>query len=163
DRPRNLERFGHRRKLEGQSIACGLVAEGSFLRRRLRGQDLLLRLEEVFRPARAGERPFVFGAQYEFFAGVTYVEGNARLLVPAGVFAFQKMAEEAALQRVAVTAVEMGEMRVTVHLEPFLLGAGLLPAFEIAAGVQADATPVSGRKQRGLDLCRIGGMGCIII
>ena len=60
------------------------------------------------------------------------VDGHARLLVPASVFVFKEMAEEPLLQPFAVAAVEMGEVRVAMHLEPFLFGAGGEPALEIA-------------------------------
>ena len=57
----------------------------------------------------------------------------------------------------AVCAVEMREMRVAVHLQPFLFGAGGEPPLEIAARVQADAAPIGGRQHRRLDILELGG------
>ena len=91
------------------------------------------------------------------------VERHARLLVPAGVLAFEEMAEEALLQRVAVIAVEMREVGVAMHFQPFLLGAGAQIAFEIAARMQSHAAPIAGREQRRLDLRKIGGARGVII
>ena len=111
-----------------------------------------VRLQKIFGPARARERPFVLGAQHEPLAGMADVERHARLLLPAGVLALEEVSEEAPLQRLAVAAVEMREVGVAVHLQPFLPRAGAQPAFEIAARVQAHAAPVGGRQQRRLDL-----------
>ncbi len=49
------------------------------------------------------------------------VERDARLPVPPGVFALEKVTEEFLLQRLAVAAVEMREVRVAVNFQPFLL------------------------------------------
>src|ERR1035437_7273712 len=67
------------------------------------------------------------------------------------------MAEETLLQGLTVIAVEMREVGIAVHLQPFLLGAGGEPAFEISARVQAHAAPIGGRQQGCLDLGEIGG------
>ena len=61
---------------------------------------------------------------------------HRRLAVPAGVLAFEEMAEEALLQREAVVGVEMRPMGVAMRLEPFLRRCRAHEAFEIAARVQ---------------------------
>src|SRR5262245_25886172 len=94
---------------------------------------------------------------------MTDVERHARLLVPAGIFTLQKVPEEFLLQRLAVTAVEMGEVRVAVHLEPFLLRTGPQPAFEIAARVQAHAAPVAGGQQGGFDILEFSNALLVIL
>src|SRR6185437_15436599 len=83
--------------------------------------------------------------------------------VPAGILALEEMAEEALLQRLAIRAVEMREVRVAVHLQPFLLRAGREIALEIAARVQAHAAPVAGRQKRRLDLREIGNARGVIV
>src|SRR5262245_41405500 len=83
---------------------------------------------------------------------MTDVERHARLLVPAGILALQEVAKKFLLQRLAVAAVEMREVSIAMHLEPFLFRAGTEPAFEIAAGVQAHAAPVPGGEQGCLDI-----------
>ena len=51
------------------------------------------------------------------------------------------------LQRFAVAAVEMREVGVTVHLQPFLPGAGAHIAFKISAWVEGRAAPLACRQQ----------------
>src|SRR5262245_24807107 len=82
---------------------------------------------------------------------MTNIERHAWLLLPAGVFALEEMTEEALLQLLAVVTVEMREVGVAVHLQPFLFGAGAEPAFKIAARVQTHAAPIRRRQQRRLD------------
>src|SRR5437867_10389080 len=112
-------------------------------------------MEKKPRPLRARDRPLVLGAQGEALAGAADVQRHSWLLRPAGVFAFEKMAKKPFLQPDAVVAVEMGEVRIAVHLEPLLLRAGAQEAFEVAARVQALATPVRRREQRRLDLLEL--------
>src|SRR5262249_21984382 len=64
----------------------------------------------------------------------------------------EEMAEEALLQLFAIAAVEVGEVGVAMHFQPFLRGAGAQVAFEIPAGVQALAAPIGGGQQRNLDI-----------
>src|SRR5262249_20109400 len=116
-------------------VAGRLIAQGRLDAWFIDGKPAAIRLQEVPCPMRTRERPFALGAQQEFFTGVTDVERHARPLLPAGVFALEEMAEEALLQLLAVAAVEMREVGVAVHLQPFLLGAGAQPAFKIAARV----------------------------
>ena len=73
------------------------------------------------------------------------------------------MAEEALLQAGAVVRVEVREVRVAVHLEPFLLGAGGQIAFEIAARMQSLAAPIRRREQRHLDLLEFGHARPVIV
>src|SRR6185369_12183336 len=88
------------------------------------------------------------GPQHELLAGMADIERHRRLLLPAGTLALEKVAEEPLLQRLAIVAVEMREVGIAVHLQPFLPGAGASPAFEIAAGMQTHAAPVPCRQQR---------------
>ena len=83
---------------------------------------------------------------------MTNVERDPWLFVPAGVLTLEKMPEESLLQRFAVAAIEMREVGVTVHLQPFLPGAGAHIAFKISAWVQAHAAPIARRQQGSLDL-----------
>src|SRR6516164_5421479 len=72
---------------------------------------------------------------------------TARLLLPAGIFTFEEVTEKPLLQRFAVCAVEMREVRMAMHLYPLLRGASSQVPFEIAACVQSHAAPVGGRQQ----------------
>src|SRR4029078_12024208 len=90
--------------------------------------------------------------QHELLAGMADIERHRRLLLPAGALALEEVAEEPHLQRLAVAAVALREVRIAVPLQPFLPGAGAPPAFEIAAGMQTHAAPVPCRQQRRRDL-----------
>src|SRR6186997_2373395 len=120
-------------------------------------------MQEIFCPLRARERPFVLRPQDEFLARMTDVERHARLLVPAGILTFQEVAKEFFLQSLAVAAVEVREVRVAMHFEPFLLRAGTQPALEIAARVQAHAAPVAGGQQRRLDILEFRDALAVVI
>src|SRR6185295_17025715 len=128
-----------------------------------RTQGFSVRLQEIFRPLRARERPFVLGAQHEFLAGMADIERHARLLVPARVLALEEVSEKPFLQRLAIGAVEMREVRVAVHFEPFLFRAGAQPTFEIAARVQAHAAPVPGGEQGGLDILEFRDAPAVVV
>src|SRR5262249_2364162 len=127
------------------AVAGRLVTQHRVAGRRIGAERQLMRRKEVFGPLRACERPFALRPQYELFAGMADVERHARLPLPAAVLAFEKMADESLLQRLPVAAVEMSEVSVAVHLEPFLLRVGAQPAFEIAAWMQTHAAPIRRR------------------
>src|SRR6186713_876773 len=91
------------------------------------------------------------------------VQRHARLLVPAGALALEEVPEELFLQRLAIVAVEMREVRVAVHFEPFLFRAGAQPTFEIAARVQAHAAPVPGGEQGGLDILEFRDAPAVVV
>ena len=149
---------------EGQAVAGRVVVQGCRRAGRLRRQrQARPAADNIWSIACARAAIRSRRAARTFRRGWRMLSDTARLLVPAGIFALEKMAEEALLQRLAVIAVEMREVRVAVHLEPFLLGAGAQIAFEIAAGVQPHAAPIGGRKQRRVDLREIGGARCVII
>ena len=80
------------------------------------------------------------------------VEQHLRPLLPAVVDALEETVEELPLQVLAVLRIEQREVRVAVHLQPFLLRAGAQEALEIAARMQPHAAPVGGREQRRLDV-----------
>src|SRR5450756_3036828 len=126
DRSSDLEAFGQRWRAEGETVTHRLIAQ----RRRGRGcveaKALSIGPQEIFRPFRARQRPLVFVAQHKLFVRMPDVERHARLLAPAGVLALEEMAEETLLQGLAVITVEMREVGIAVHLQPFLLGACLL-------------------------------------
>ena len=75
---------------------------------------------------------------------MTNVQRDARLSLPAGIVTFEEVTEKALLQGFAVFAVEMGEVGVAMHFEPFLQRARSEVAFEIAARVQSHAAPIGG-------------------
>src|SRR6266849_55299 len=109
-------------------------------------------IEEKFRPLRARERPLELGAGHELFAGMADVKQHLRLLLPPVIESLQETVVEFLLQLLSVLGVEQGEVRIAVHLEPFLLRAGAQEAFEIAARMQPHAAPVGGGEQRRLDV-----------
>src|ERR671915_432681 len=100
-------------------------------------------MQKILGPLRARERPLVLGAQLELLTRPADVERDLRLLVPAGVLAFEEMAEEALLELLAIVAVEVGEVGVSVHFEPLLFRARAQVTLEVAARVQALPAPVS--------------------
>src|SRR6185503_9265249 len=143
DRSGDLEALAKRGRTEGKAVAPRIVAHRRRSGRRL-GVEPAAGRKKIFGPACAGERPFVFGAQYELLARMADVERHPRLLIPAGVLALEEMAEEAFLQLLAVTAVEVREMCVAMRFQPFLRRAGAHKALEITARVQPHAAPVGG-------------------
>src|SRR5262249_41872451 len=146
----DLHLLAQRRRGERQSVAKRVVAALRRIRTSYGFQPAIgLQIERC--PLRACERPFVLGAQREALARAADVERDARLPVPAGIPALQKMAEEALLQSHAVVAIEMREVRVAVHFQPLLLRAGGEEAFVVAARMEALPAPVRGTEQRRLD------------
>src|SRR5207245_3472102 len=77
--------------------------------------------------------------------------------------ALQEAAEEPLLQTHAVVAVEMREVRIAVHFEPLLLGAGGEEAFVVAARMQALPAPVGGGEQRRLDPPEVDHAAAVVI
>src|SRR5262249_25337440 len=110
-----------------------------------RRQPQSVRLQEIFGPLRAQEWPFIFAAQHEPLIGMTHIQRDARLALPAGIFTFEEVAKKTFLQGFAIFAVEMSKMGVAMHFEPFLFGACSPVAFEIAARVQSHAAPIGSR------------------
>src|SRR5258708_8529065 len=83
---------------------------------------------------------------------MAHLELHAWLLVPTGVLALEEMAEEALLQLHAVIGVELGPVLDAMRFEPFLRRRRAPEALEIAAGMQALATPIGGGEQGRGDL-----------
>ncbi len=162
-RPGDFHGLRQRRREEGDAVARRLIGERGFALRRLRAQAAIRRMQEKFRPLRARERPFVLGARHEFLARMADVEQHLRLLVPAGVLALEEMREEAALQVLPVFGVEQGEVRIAVHLQPFLFRAGAQIALEIAARMQPHAAPVRRRQQRRFDILEFRQARLVIV
>ena len=52
----------HRRRAKGQAVFLGVITQRHRSRRRLRRQTQSVRVQKVFAPSRAQERPFVFAA-----------------------------------------------------------------------------------------------------
>src|SRR5439155_18152521 len=100
-------------------------------------------------------------AQRELLAGPADIERHLRLPLPAGALALEEMSEKPLLQAGAIARIEVREVRIAVHLQPFLPGAGSEPAFEIAARVQPLAAPVRRRQDRHVDLAEIGDAGAV--
>jgi hypothetical protein len=73
------------------------------------------------------------------------VELHPRLLVPAVLLAFEKIAEESLLQVDAIVRVVVRPVLDPVHLEPLLLRCRPEEALEIAARVQRLPAPVGSR------------------
>jgi hypothetical protein len=118
----DLEAVFERRRAESQTVAGCVIAQACGARRVLRLQPQSIRLQEISGPPCARERPFVFSAHHEFLTRVTNVQRYAGLLHPAGILAFEEIAEEFFLQRLAILAVEVREVCVAVHFEPLLSG-----------------------------------------
>src|SRR5438094_687050 len=72
------------------------------------------------RPCLALDRPVVLLPLRECLARMADLQLNARLRVPAGVFALEEVPEETLLQAQAVVGVEMRPMGVAMHLQPLL-------------------------------------------
>src|SRR6185312_16696720 len=102
-------------------------------------------------PVGARQRPFALVALDEA-VDMAQLELHTRLLVPAGVLAFEEMAEEALLQAHAVIGIELGPMLDAMRLEPFLRRCGAHEALEIAARMEALAAPIGGGEKRRGDL-----------
>src|SRR5262245_25037196 len=151
DRAGDLHLGGHGRGEEGETVAGRGVGERGGLRGGLAHEGTFRRRQIEARPLRAREWPFVLRPQGKLLAGAAEVQRYPRLAVPAGVLALEKVPEEAALQVRAVARIEMREMRVAVHLEPFLLGACCQITFEIAARMQPLAAPVRCRQDWHVD------------
>src|SRR4051795_4031958 len=107
-------------------------------------------------PPRARERPLVLGALDELLARVADLQQHARVALPAGLLALQVMAEELLLHGHAVAGIEVRPVRVAVHLEPLVLGAGIEVSLDVAARVQALAAPVAVGEHRNVDLRPVG-------
>ena len=73
------------------------------------------------------------------------------------------MSEEALLQADTVIGVEMREVGIAVHFQPFLFRAGGEIAFEIAAGVQALTAPIRSREERHVDPAELGHARAVIV
>src|SRR5262249_7816722 len=99
----------------------------------------------------------------ELFARPADVKRDLRLLVPAGTLALEEMAEETPLQGRAVARIEMREVGVAVHFEPFLPGAGGEIALEIAPAVQPLAAPVRRGQHRYVDLGEVGRARAVVV
>src|ERR1700719_4488055 len=96
-------------------------------------------------PIGACERPLVLVPGNEFFTGMAHLRQHFRLLVPAGVLALEKMAEEFLLQLESVVGIEMRPVLAPVALQPFLIRGSPHKPFKIAAGAQTLAAPVCRR------------------
>src|SRR5438876_6971827 len=109
---------------------------------RLAAEAPVGRVEVELRPPRPGQRPFAFMTLDESLAWMTHLEHDRRLILPPGVFALEEVAEEPFLEAHAVVRVEVRPVLDSVHLEPFLLRGCANEPFEVAAWVQALASPV---------------------
>ena len=65
---------------------------------------------------------------------MAHLQLHWRLLVPAGVLAFEEMTEEALLYLHAVIGVEVRPVLDAVRFEPFVLGGGARESFELSPG-----------------------------
>src|SRR5207245_3818459 len=103
-----------------------------------------------------GQRPFAFMTLDESLAWMTHLEHDRRLILPPGVSALEEVAEEPFLEAHAIVRVEVRPVLDSVHLEPFLLRGCANEPFEVAAWVQALASPVRRGEQRRPDLRPVG-------
>ena len=93
-------------------------------------------------PLGTGQGPLVLPSPHESLPGVPDVELDPRCAVEAVVLSLEEVVEEALLQFTPVGRVEVGPVGVAVCLEPLVLGSSFDEPVEIAAGVDALATPV---------------------
>ena len=91
------------------------------------------------------------------------LQHHLRPLLPAVVDAFEETVEELALQILTILRIEQREVRVAVHLQPFLLGAGAQEALEVAARMQAHAAPIGSGEQRRLDVLEFRQPGLVVV
>src|SRR5471032_1783264 len=114
-----------------------IVARASFLDRRCREQLIVLRIEKERRVADALQRPRRLGAHRERRPVAADLQPHARLGLPPVGLALDEAVEEPALQRARFFAVERLPLSPSVSVEPLLLRADALEAFERAARVQS--------------------------
>ena len=155
DRAGDLHVLGHRLGRERDAFARRGIGQRRCVLGR-RGVELPIRVQIKLGPLRARQRPFVLGAGDELSrrdggsCSSTFGRFSQPLSMP-----FQETVEELPLQVLAVLRIEQREVRVAVHLQPFLLRARAQEALEIAARMQAHAAPVGGREQRRLDVLEL--------
>ena len=161
-RPCDLGVLLQRRRRKNHAVAHRFVGDGFVRRHRGERQAPAFRIQIKIRPLRARNRPFVLRALDKFFAGMAHLQQHFRLLVPAVLFALQKVVEKTLLQPDAVIGVKRRPVRAAVRFQPFVFRCRAHVTLEVAARMQALPAPVRRRQQRHRDFRQIAAALLVI-
>src|SRR3990170_3876699 len=132
---------------EGDALPEGLVHDAPGCGRRRPAEARIDGVEVELRPPRAGDGPLVLEAPDEAIEAAN-LELHAWLGRPVVDRALQKVVEEALLEQPAVIRVKVSPVLDPMNLQPLLRRGGAHEALDVAAQVEAVATPVP-RGQKG--------------